>query len=75
MRIKEKNYKNIYWFLSTIFHPVFVPILLLLTCVPNVDPFHNLLIEKKDFVFFLVLFFKYFSSMLFCFYIVQKKSD
>ena len=72
MRIKEKNYKNIYWFLSTIFHPVFVPVLLLLTCVPNVDPFHNLLIEKKILFFFLFFFLNTFLPCFFVFILYKK---
>ncbi len=66
MRMKEKNYKNIYWFLSTIFHPVFIPILLVLTCVPHADPFHNLLVEKKILFFFLFFFL---NTLLPCFFV------
>ena len=72
MQIKEKNYNNIYWFLSTIFHPVFVPVLLVLTCVPHSDPFHNLLIEKKILFFFLFFFFNTFLPCFFVFILYKK---
>ena len=72
MRIKEKNYKNIYWFLSTIFHPVFVPILLVLACVPHTDPFNNLLIGKKILFFFLFFFLNTFLPCVFVFLLYKK---
>ncbi len=73
MLVKEKNYKNIYWFLSIIFHPVFVPVLLILICVPYPDPFHNLMIEKKVLFFFLFFFLNTFLPCFFVFLLYKKK--